>query len=294
MRGADLGFMISDWMDMQPCLSVQPALRNQKSEIRNQKSSPIPCRLLVDPPASGAWNMAVDEALLEEAADQRLATLRFYQWSEPTLSLGYFQRLAERDQHAASRHANVVRRISGGGALVHDRELTYSLCLGPNHSRSRRPAQLYQTVHTALIDSLSHSNVGARLHGPTVTHPREADPFLCFARRSEFDVVLDRPPTSRSSPPKIAGSAQRRRRGAVLQHGAVLLDASPSAPELPGLKQFHSAAIPLGDLIDSWSAALAERLNLRLEPFPAAGNAPLQLRQELHEKHKSSAWVTRC
>ena len=75
-----------------------------------------PCRLIVDPPLDGAWNMGFDEALLEQAADPGIATLRFYQWQEPTLSLGYFQTYDERDTHAESRQAAVVRRQSGGGA----------------------------------------------------------------------------------------------------------------------------------------------------------------------------------
>ena len=63
---------------------------------------PSPFRLLLDPPAAGAWNMAVDEALLEAAAAEGQCTLRFYRWQEPTLSLGYFQAYADRWQHAAS------------------------------------------------------------------------------------------------------------------------------------------------------------------------------------------------
>ena len=59
--------------------------------------------LLLDPPAAGAWNMAVDETLLEAAAAEGQCTLRFYQWAEPTLSLGYFQAYADRNQHEASR-----------------------------------------------------------------------------------------------------------------------------------------------------------------------------------------------
>src|SRR6185295_18138238 len=86
-------------------------------------------RLLIDPPGGGAWNMAVDEALLETAATTGQATLRFYQWQEPTLSLGYFQSVADRQQHAASLDCPVVRRASGGGAILPDRELTYSVAL---------------------------------------------------------------------------------------------------------------------------------------------------------------------
>ena len=77
--------------------------------------------------------MGVDEALLMDAVENGVATLRFYQWSEPTLSLGYFQRYADREQHTASRNCAVVRRQTGGGAILHDRELTYSLALPANH-----------------------------------------------------------------------------------------------------------------------------------------------------------------
>ena len=76
--------------------------------------------LIIDPPASGAWNMAVDEALLIDAADSGIATLRFYQWDVPTLSLGYFQAYDDRHQHAASGDCVCVRRQTGGGAIVHD------------------------------------------------------------------------------------------------------------------------------------------------------------------------------
>ncbi len=80
--------------------------------------------LLLDPPAPGAWNMAVDEALLEDAALERRCWLRFYRWQEPTLSLGYFQSYADRRQHPASSGCPAVRRTSGGGAILHDAEVT--------------------------------------------------------------------------------------------------------------------------------------------------------------------------
>src|SRR5882724_9809402 len=93
-------------------------------------------RLIIDPPAHGAWNMAVDEALLESAAVDGIATLRLYQWSEPTLSLGYFQPAADRQTHPASRECPLVRRASGGGAILHDRELTYSLAIPEKSARA--------------------------------------------------------------------------------------------------------------------------------------------------------------
>ena len=96
-------------------------------------------RLIIDPPLRGPWNMAVDEALLADDVETDAATLRFYRWSEPTLSLGYFQSYADRELHAASRGCAVVRRQSGGGAILHDRELTYSLVLPPTNPLAQTP-----------------------------------------------------------------------------------------------------------------------------------------------------------
>ena len=256
----------------------------------------FPCRLFIDPPAEGAWNMAVDEALLEQAADEGLAALRFYQWSEPTLSLGYFQRYAERDAHAASRDATVVRRLSGGGALVHDRELTYSLCLPASHPFARSSAELYATVHTALIKVLAARGVTAVMHcaAPPVA-PMEADPpgepFLCFARRSAADVILA---TVHDKPDKIVGSAKRRRRGAVLQHGAVLLAASSRAPELIGIERLGGLTLAPDELIEPWSARIGQRLNLQLTHAHFSSSQSLQLRNNnLLKKHASAAWLQR-
>jgi lipoate-protein ligase A len=210
-----------------------------------------PVRLFVEPPARGAWNMAFDEALLDDAADRGLASLRWYAWSEPTLSLGYFQRYDERLAHAPSRDVPCVRRLSGGGALLHDRELTYSLALPAGFPAARDAPKLYGLVHGAFIEALRAFGVAAAMHGQCqvedslATEPIHLDddeppgeePFLCFARRTACDVMTTSPAAGSSESVKLVGSAQRRRRGAVLQHGAVLLAASQAAPELAGLQE---------------------------------------------------------
>jgi lipoate-protein ligase A len=253
------------------------------------------CRLIVDPPQDGAWNMAVDEALLEDAAGGGQATLRFYQWSEPTLSLGYFQAYGERHAHAASRTAAAVRRLSGGGALLHDRELTYSLSLPATHALARRSSELYAAVHAALIEALAALGDGAHPHGDGTPRGEPADerrePFLCFLRRSDPDVVMaggaSRPPA------KVLGSAQRRRRGAVLQHGSVLLDSSPRAPELPGIAQLTGIAIQAGVLIGPWSARLAPSLARELRPAELEPSLREIAQQLQHERYGNPRWTER-
>src|SRR5271169_4762547 len=113
------------------------------TELGAAPADSIVCRLLVDPPASGAWNMAVDEALVDDAAARHACWLRFYGWSEPTLSLGYFQGYEERLAHRPSRQCPVVRRPSGGGAILHDVEITYSLAIPHAHPLAEDSTWLY-------------------------------------------------------------------------------------------------------------------------------------------------------
>ena len=189
-------------------------------------------RLMIEPAAqSGAWNMAVDEVLLQSAIDDGLATLRWYTWREPTVSLGYFQRDEELLSDPRLVGLPRVHRLSGGGTLVHDRELTYSLALPASQRLFEQPTELYRLVHLAFVDAFQNRGVTLNLRGKTVKQSTE--PVLCFSREDEHDLVLDGH--------KVLGSAQRRRRGAVLQHGGLLLGASMVTPELPGIGDLFPA-----------------------------------------------------
>jgi lipoate-protein ligase A len=223
--------------------------------------APISQRLLIDPPCSGTWNMAVDEVLLEWAAEQGGCAWRFYQWSEPTLSLGYFQKYEARDKNAEKNCAPssaIVRRLTGGGAILHDRELTYSLVVPAGHALAARRETLYDAVHRSLIETLAGFGVAALLCTPDPTGASHSEPFLCFQRRASGDVLVGQT--------KIAGSAQRRRRGAVLQHGSILLRRSPAAPELPGLDDVSGVAVSADQLAEAWLPRLADHLNIAWQP----------------------------
>lgn len=207
-------------------------------------------RLMVEPVAqSGAWNMAVDEVLLQSAIDDGLATLRWYTWREPTVSLGYFQRDDEvlRDRRLVGLPR--VRRLSGGGTLVHDDELTYSLSLPASQQVIDRPTELYRLVHVAFIEAFQVRGVPLAIRGTTVK--QSVEPVLCFSREDEHDLVL--------SGHKVLGSAQRRRRGAVMQHGGLLLRASSVTPELLGIGDLFPAA-ELKDLARDVGAILVDRI----------------------------------
>jgi lipoate-protein ligase A len=250
--------------------------------------------LRLDPPAAGAWNMAVDEALLEAAAAEGQCTLRFYQWAEPTLSLGYFQAYEDRQQHEASRRSAVVRRTSGGGAIMHDIDVTYSLAVPERHPLAAGRLWTYQAVHNALIEVLAGLEIEASLFMP-VSHggpcnglcnaPLEAtkEPFLCFQRRATGDVLV--------RGEKVAGSAQRRCRGAVLQHGSVLLARSAAAPELTGLKELTGRTILVEEFIQAWLERLSATLAIHWQCGGLSETHRRRADRLVAEKYGSAAWT---
>lgn len=210
-------------------------------------------RWIFHEPAPAAWNMAVDEMLLEQAQG---ATLRFYGWRQPTLSLGYFQSYDERLAHLPSTNCTAVRRTTGGGAILHDRELTYCFTAACEEGWRWSAQDLYDAFHQTLIECLADYGVCATLANPPPTDAPQ--PFLCFQRRAEGDVLLGQF--------KIAGSAQRRRRQAILQHGSVLIARSPFAPELPGICDLTQAVIDRRELAEAWRERVSRRLGLSLYP----------------------------
>ena len=221
-------------------------------------------RLVECPPVRGDWNMAVDAALMESVASRGACCLRFYAWSEPTVSLGYFQRWTDRQGHTASRACPLVRRSTGGGAIVHDRELTYSFVVPADHPLVSHAPALYLLFHETLIEALADWGVAAHMCGQESVQVAGPEPFLCFERRASADCLV------RGA--KVAGSAQRRRRGAVLQHGSILLGRSPAAPELPGLVELAGCDIPPDELTGAWRARLARRLKVVWQPEPLNGD----------------------
>ena len=214
--------------------------------------------------------MAIDEAMLDFAEEQRAVVLRLYQWSEPTLSLGYFQRIAEREEHQPSRSLTLVRRATGGGAIVHHHDLTYALALPQSSADVGAAPAVYAAIHTAMVGWLNEMGLAARQWEDTYNLPTPATQasgssktsFLCFHRRSTGDVVVGEH--------KVLGSAQRRSKEALLQHGSLLLATSEHAPTLIGLDDMIATSQPEGTavLADAKSTAkrrlFAEEMLLRL------------------------------
>lgn len=188
-------------------------------------------RLLIeDAGSSGSWNMAADEYLLRRALTANELAIRVYSWKTPTVSLGYFQDSTEFFASGQFPSLPVVRRLSGGGAILHDREITYSIAVPATNSLIVDPVQLYEAAHSGIVRVFQKLGVALERRGTNLK--RNDEPFLCFFRGDRNDLVLQGV--------KVVGSAQRRRKGAVLQHGSILLDASPHAEQLPGIRNLTS------------------------------------------------------
>lgn len=169
--------------------------------------------------------MAIDAALLEAAArEETPPTLRFYGWSPPAVSLGRFQPVHGLDlDYARRRGWDVVRRPTGGRGVLHQHELTYSVTLPPSALRGMGVRSSYRVLTSVLNLGLRSLLGGAAepFSPPEGCALRVRGLANCFSVASECDTV--------ASGGKLAGSAQVRRDGALLQHGAILLDAEPEA-----------------------------------------------------------------
>lgn len=170
-------------------------------------------RFLDSGAADGVTNMATDVALLDHARRTGETTFRVYAWSRPTLSLGRHERA--RGLFAAEAleadGVEVVRRPTGGRALLHHREVTYSVT-APIEAAS--PRESYEAINFLLLDALAALGVSATEARPT-QRPLRPEGAACFAEPGAGELVVDGA--------KLVGSAQLREDGALLQHGSILL-----------------------------------------------------------------------
>src|SRR5438128_2373201 len=124
------------------------------------------CLILPHAVADGPANMALDEALLDAVIEGVApAFFRTYEWREPTLSLGYFQRMAQAESDLRWRHVPIVRRPTGGGAIWHHHEVTYALVLPIVHPSAARGGTLYAEVHDAIASLLNSPDLAVERRG---------------------------------------------------------------------------------------------------------------------------------
>ncbi len=208
-------------------------------------------RLLSTSASCAAENMAIDEAIVRAVAQGKVPpTLRFYTWLKPTVSLGYFQKHQVLDKAAmASRGVEWVRRLTGGRAVLHDRELTYSLVLSEDTPwLPRKVNEAYRVLSEGLVKGYRSLGLDATLmHMSDQVTKQDSSGAACFDAPSWYELVVDGM--------KVAGSAQTRLQGVLLQHGAILME---SHAEL--LSEVFAASekekIAVRELLDQKASAL--------------------------------------
>ncbi|MCY9353275.1 lipoate--protein ligase family protein, partial [Bacillus licheniformis] len=171
-----------------------------------------------------AFNMALDEALLFWHSENKIPpTIRFYGWNPPTLSVGYFQNIEkEINLDAVKKHGlGFVRRPTGGRGVLHDQELTYSVIVSEEHPEMPKTVtEAYRVISEGILEGFRELGLDAYFAIPrtekekqSLKNPRSS---VCFDAPSWYELVVEGR--------KVAGSAQTRQKGVILQHGSILLD----------------------------------------------------------------------
>lgn len=176
-------------------------------------------RLVITPQSNGAWNMAVDEAILKSfSLSNPLPVLRLYAWEPACLSLGYAQPSADVDfDRLNSRGWQVVRRPTGGRAILHTDEITYAVIAPHNEPRMAGGVlESYQVLSKALLRALDLINTPAEaISNPEAQSATDTTDPICFEVPSNFEITV--------KGKKLIGSAQARKKEGVLQHGTLPL-----------------------------------------------------------------------
>ncbi|MDH7571779.1 MAG: lipoate--protein ligase family protein [Armatimonadota bacterium] len=270
-------------------------------------------RLVCTPPADGFANMAVDEALfIAHAEGWAPPTLRLYSWRPPALSIGYFQSLSrDVDAEACARAGvHVVRRLTGGRAVLHADEITYSIVLSeallrawvqgadatlPPFSRAETldPLASYRVLCGGLIAGLRRLGLEASL-APAARGRRAPSGADCFAAAAGCDLVVNGK--------KICGSAQLRRGGVILQHGSLLFSRADAHalwrhPSPPANATNLTEALGFRPQPEVVARALAdgfaEALAVCVEPGRLDGAEECLAEKLRHEKYATPAWNLR-
>lgn len=169
--------------------------------------------------------MATDEAILH-SCNQKLSppTLRLYEWSEPTLSIGCFQKADNAVKYCSAAGIPYLRRITGGRAVLHFDEITYSIVCGEDEPLfGEGISGAYRIISGCLLEALREIGVNAKMHTSRSCGAGREKQISCFHSPSRYEITIDNK--------KLVGSAQRRFKRAFIQHGSILFGIDRSLTE---------------------------------------------------------------
>src|SRR3954453_16155592 len=260
---------------------------------------------------SPSFNMALDEALLEWNSKGAFSpVIRFYGWNPPTLSIGYFQKVEKEINIEAVKNQGIgfVRRPTGGRGVLHEHELTYSVIVPESHPMMPNTvAEAYRVISEGILKGFHQLGLEAYFAVPETTEERELlkspHSAVCFDTPSWYELVVEGR--------KVAGSAQTRQKGVILQHGSILLDLDEdklfSLFKFPNdrvkermRKTFNRKAVAINDIspktvsIDqakqAFKTGFAEGLDIHLEPYKLTEAEISYVNQIAKDRYESDKW----
>lgn len=258
---------------------------------------------------SGAWNMAVDEALFDMVRGGKSpATLRLYAWEPACLSLGYAQSYADVDQKRIKKYGwELVRRLTGGRAILHSDELTYAVITGAEEPRTAGDIlESYQRLSKALLQGLYNLGLKVEVESIGIQSSQRDDGPICFDTTANLEIVADGK--------KLIGSAQARRKDGVLQHGTLplygelaritdaLFYSDDEGRIKAGVRLLEKATTVervLGSRVEwdqaaeAFTAGFEKALNLKFEPGELTQEESERVDELVREKYANLEWTER-
>lgn len=259
------------------------------------------------------YNMAMDEALLNFVSRGEIdPVIRFYTWNPATLSIGYFQRLQKEIDidKVKEKGYGLVRRQTGGRGVLHDKELTYSVIVPESHpNMPSTVTEAYKIISQGLLEGFK--NLGFETYFAIPRSKEERDKLkqprssVCFDAPSWYELVVEGR--------KIAGSAQTRQKGVILQHGSILQDIDIDdlfdmfkfknerlktkmkenfVQKAVAINDISNQHITLNEMENAFEAGFKKGLNIDFKPLELT-EKQLEEVQELEDKYRSEAWMYR-
>lgn len=260
---------------------------------------------------SPSYNMALDEALLDWHSEGKIPpTIRFYGWDPATLSIGYFQKVEkEINLDAVKEHGlGFVRRPTGGRGVLHEHELTYSVIVSEDHPEMPKTVtEAYRVISEGILKGFQGLGLEAYFAVPKTAEEREGlkNPrsAVCFDAPSWYELVVEGR--------KVAGSAQTRQKGVILQHGSILLDLDeeklfslfnyPSDRVKERMQRaFKSKAVAMNEISSetvtmdmakgAFKKGFEEGLNIHLEPYELSEEETQYVVDLAVSRYESDEW----
>jgi lipoyl(octanoyl) transferase len=260
---------------------------------------------------SPSYNMALDEPLLDWHSEGKIPpTIRFYGWDPATLSIGYFQKVAkEINLDAVKEHGlGFVRRPTGGRGVLHEHELTYSVIVSEEHPEMPKTVtEAYRVISEGILKGFQGLGLEAYFAVPKTVEEREGlkNPrsAVCFDAPSWYELVVEGR--------KVAGSAQTRQKGVILQHGSILLDLDedklfslfnyPSDRVKERMQRaFKSKAVAMNEISsekvtmdmakEAFKKGFEEGLNIHLEPYELSNEETQYVVDLAGTRYESDDW----